>query len=171
MSADLGIAQDPSGAARDDVCSMAPPTDTLDAPGSGRRVVRGSAVRLGGFAAGAALAVLGAALVTRHLGTDGYGRFQTVVALAALVAALTDLGVTTLGLREYSQRAGADREAFLRSLLALRLLLSGVGLAATVLAAVALGFDDTMIGGAALQGAGVLLTSLAATLSVPLGAE
>jgi O-antigen/teichoic acid export membrane protein len=150
---------------------MATPPDTLDAPDSGRRAVRGSAVRMGGFAAGAALSVLGAALVTRHLGTDDYGRFQTVVALAALVAALTDLGVTTLGLREYSQRAGADREAFLRALLALRLVLSLAGLAATLVAAVALGYDDTMVGGAALQGAGVLLTGLATTLGVPLGAE
>jgi O-antigen/teichoic acid export membrane protein len=150
---------------------MATPTDTLDAPGSGPLVVRGSAVRMGGFAAGAALSVLGAALVTRHLGTAGYGRFQTVVALAALVAALTDLGVTTLGLREYSQRSGADRDAFLRSLLALRLVLSAAGLAGTLVAAVALGFDDTMVGGAALQAAGVLLIGLATTLAVPLGAE
>jgi O-antigen/teichoic acid export membrane protein len=150
---------------------MAPPADTLDAPDSGRRVVRGSAVRMGGFAAGAALSVLGAALVTRHLGTDDYGRFQTVVALAALVAALTDLGVTTLGLREYSQRAGAERDAFLRALLALRLLLSGAGLVATLVAAVALGYDDTMLAGAGLQGVAIVLTGLATTLGVPLGAE
>src|SRR4051812_17890521 len=136
---------------------MGTPTDTLDAPGAGRRAVRGSAIRMGGFAAGAALSVLGAALVTRHLGTAGYGRFQTVVALATVVAALTDLGVTTLGLREYSQRSGADRAAFLRGLLALRIVLSGAGLAATLVAAVALGYDDTMLGGAALQGAGVVL--------------
>jgi O-antigen/teichoic acid export membrane protein len=150
---------------------MATPTDTLDAPDSGRRVVRGSAVRMGGFAAGAGLSVLGAALVTRHLGTDDYGRFQTVVALAALVAALTDLGVTTLGLREYSQRAGAEREAFLRALLALRLLLSGAGLVATLVAAVALGYDDTMLAGAALQAVAIVFTGLATTLGVPLGAE
>ncbi|HET6509472.1 MAG TPA: lipopolysaccharide biosynthesis protein [Baekduia sp.] len=150
---------------------MTGPADTHDASGAGRLVVRGGALRVVGYGFGAALSVLGAALVTRHLGASDYGRFQTVVALATIVAALSDLGISTLGLREYSHRSGTDREDFLRMLLTLRVLLSLVAIPATVLAAVALGYDATMVGGAALQGAGVLLAGVATTLTVPLSAE
>lgn len=171
ISADLGIAPQSNHPAGDNAASMATPADIRDVPGSGRRVVRGGAVRVVGYAVGAVLSVLGAALVTRHLGAAGYGRFQTVVAVATIVAALSDLGVSTLGLREYANRAGADREAFLRTLLTLRVLLSLVAIAGTALAALALGYDATMVRGALLQGAGVLLAGVATTLSVPLGAD
>jgi len=150
---------------------MPTPADTRDTAGAGRLVVRGGALRVVGYGAGAALSVLGAALVTRHLGASDYGRFQTVVALATIVAALSDLGISTLGLREYSARSGEDREAFLRMLLTLRVLLSLVAIAGTALAAVALGYSATMVGGAALQGAGVLVAGAAMTLAVPLSAD
>ncbi len=150
---------------------MPMPADTRDATGAGRLVVRGGGLRTAGYGVGAALSVLGAALVTRHLGASDYGRFQTVVALATIVAALSDLGISTLGLREYSARAGDDREAFLRMLLTLRMLLSLVAIAGTTVAAVALGYDATMVGGAVLQGTGVLVAGVATTLAVPLGAD
>ena len=62
--------------------------DVLDTPEAGRRVVRGGALRVGGFVAGLSASLVGAALVTRHLGPADYGRYQTVVALVTIVQAV-----------------------------------------------------------------------------------
>src|SRR5690606_37176488 len=97
--------------------------DVLDTPEAGPRVARGGALRVAGFVVGLACSVIAAALVTRHLGTVDYGRYQTVVALVTIIQAVTDLGMTTLGLREYVQRRGEERTTFMRVLLGLRLAL------------------------------------------------
>ena len=74
--------------------------------------------------------MIAAALVTRHLGTVDYGRYQTVVALVTIIQDVTDLGMTTLGLREYVQRRGEERTTFMRVLLGLRLALTALGIVA-----------------------------------------
>jgi O-antigen/teichoic acid export membrane protein len=145
--------------------------DVLDTPEAGRRVVRGGALRVGGFVAGLGASLIGAALVTRHLGTADYGRFQTVIALVAIVQAVTDLGMSTLGLREYAQRTGADRERFMRVLLGMRLALTSIGVVIAMLLAWALGYDAQMIVGAGLTGIGLVLAVLYGTLSIPLAAD
>jgi O-antigen/teichoic acid export membrane protein len=146
-------------------------SDLLDTPEAGRRVVRGGALRVGGFVVGVLTSLLGAALVTRHLGTAGYGRYQTVVALVTIVQAVTDLGMSALGLREYAQRQGADRDRFMRVLLGMRLALTGVGVSLAAVVAVVLGYDSEMIAGAALMGVGTMLGVLASTVGIPLAAE
>lgn len=150
---------------------VADPPDILDAPNAAGRVVRGGVLRAAGFAVGTGLALLGAALVTRHLGPADYGRFQTVVALVTVVAAVGDLGVSTLTLRELSARRGAQRGALLELLLGLRLATAAVAVAIAVLAALALGYDTTMVGGAALVAAGSAVGALQATLAAPLSAQ
>jgi O-antigen/teichoic acid export membrane protein len=145
--------------------------DLLDTAEAGRRVVRGGALRAAGFVSGVALSVLGAALVTRHLGQTDYGRFQTVIALVTIVQAVTDVGMSTLGLREYSQRQGEERDHFMRVLLGLRLAVTGTGMSLVAVVAIALGYDGQMVAGAALMGAGVLLVVLQTTLAIPLAAQ
>jgi O-antigen/teichoic acid export membrane protein len=150
------------------VTALDPVLDTAEA---GRRVVRGGALRVGGFVGGIAASVLGAALVTRHLGPADYGRFQTVVALVTVVQAVTDLGMSTLALREYAQADGEARVQLLRMLLGLRLTVAVAGIGVAAALAAALGYDAQMVAGAALMGVGVLLALLVATLSTPLAAE
>jgi len=145
--------------------------DVLDTPEAGRRVVRGGVLRVGAFVIGIGASVVAAAFVTRHLGTSDYGRYQTVVALVTIVQIVTDLGMTTLGLREYAQRRGADRDRFIRVLLGLRLAMTVVGVTLAAAAAVALGYDGDMVLGAALMGVGVTIGVVAGTIGVPLGAE
>lgn len=145
--------------------------DILDTPEAGRRVVRGGALRVVGFVAGVGASVVGAALVTRHLGPATYGRYQTVVALATIVQTVTDLGMTSLGLREWSQARGAERERFMQVLLGLRLAMTVAGIALATVAAVVLGYRGDMIAGTAVMGLGVMVGVLGATLTVPLGAE
>jgi O-antigen/teichoic acid export membrane protein len=145
--------------------------DVLDTPEAGRRVVRGGALRVGGFVAGLGASLVGAALVTRYLGPADYGRYQTVVALVAIVQAVTDLGMSTLGLREYAQRTGADRDRFMRMLLGMRLALTGAGVFVAMLAAWVLGYDSQMVIGAGLMGVGLIFVVFYGTLSIPLAAE
>lgn len=154
-----------------EIITELPQSDLLDTPEAGRRVIRGGALRVGGFVAGLGASLVGAALVTRHLGPDNYGRYQTVVALVTIVQAVTDLGMSTLGLREYAQRSGADRDRFMRVLLGLRLALTCAGVVVAMVVAWALGYDHQMVIGAGLTGVGLIFAVIYATLSIPLAAE
>jgi O-antigen/teichoic acid export membrane protein len=145
--------------------------DILDSGGAGRAVVRGGAIRVVGFGVGLLASVLGAALVTRHLGTATYGEYQTVVALATIVQTITDLGMTSLGLREWSQRSGAERDQFMRVLLGLRLTMTVLGIVFAVVIAVILGYSGEMVGGTAVMGLGVMIGVLGSTITVPLQAQ
>jgi O-antigen/teichoic acid export membrane protein len=160
-----------SGAISEPEASGGPPADLLDTAEAGRRVVRGGALRVGGFVAGLFASLVGAALVTRHLGPADYGRYQTVVALVTIVAAVTDLGMSTLGLREYAQRTGADRDRFMRVLLGMRLALTSAGAVLAMLVAWALGYDGQMVVGAGLMSIGLLFSVVYGTLSIPLAAD
>src|SRR3954447_13551981 len=78
--------------------------EPLDAPTAGVTAIRGSALRSGGYALGVVLSLLSAPLLIRHLGLDGFGAFATITALVTIVAGLSELGLTTLGVREWAQR-------------------------------------------------------------------
>jgi O-antigen/teichoic acid export membrane protein len=142
--------------------------DVLDSPHAGALVARGGALRVAGFTLGIALSVVSVVIVTRHLGVVDYGRYQAVVSLAAVVGAIADAGLGTLALREYAQRDGEARDALLSTVLGLRLALAAAGVAVCAAAAAALGFDATMVAGAALAGAALVPVAAQTTLSVPL---
>jgi O-antigen/teichoic acid export membrane protein len=148
------------------------PSDVLDTPEAGGLVVRGGIVRVGGFVGGLAFSLVGVALVSRHLGPVLYGRFQTVVSLTMVVAALTDLGMSALGVREYVQRPPEARARLMRTLLGMRLLLTllGVGLS-TAIIATAEDWGAELIVGTALMGVGLLFTVIQTTVAIPLNAE
>jgi O-antigen/teichoic acid export membrane protein len=146
----------------------ADPTDVLDGPQAGERVVRGGAVRAVGYVASTLLALIGVAFVTRHLGVAEYGRFQTVISLITIVGTITDAGMGALGMREYAQLQGEGRALFMRRLLGLRLALTVVGAVAAVVIATILGYPDRLLLGAAAAGVGLVLTVVATTLSIPL---
>src|SRR4051794_40165524 len=109
--------------------------DVLDTPEAGAVVVRGGAVRVLGVALRTWLSLGGVVAVPRHLGVVDYGRYQSVVALVAIVTALGDLGLGTLALREHAQAGAADREHALDALLGLRVALALLGVAVSALAA------------------------------------
>jgi len=72
-------------AAASDVPPASDPVDVLDTPSAGGKVIRGGVLRGGGYVAGLALAVVGAALMTRHLGVVDWGRYVTVLSLVSIV--------------------------------------------------------------------------------------
>jgi O-antigen/teichoic acid export membrane protein len=142
--------------------------DVLDTPEAGPAAVRGGSVRVVGYAVGVLLTVGSAALLFRHLGVVDSGRYVTVLALTTLVAGVTDVGLTTIGVRELAVRDGPGRRRLMRNLLGLRLVLTGVGVGVAVLFAVVAGYDADMVAGTALAGVAVVGVAVQSTLGISL---
>jgi O-antigen/teichoic acid export membrane protein len=145
--------------------------DVLDTPAAGPQAARGGAMRAGGYAVATLLAVLSAPLMIRHLGVEDFGRYVTIMSLVAIVAGLTDAGITTIALREYAARSGDDRRGVLRDLLGIRLTLTVLGVAGGVLFAIAAGYDRVLVLGALAAGFALLLQSVQLLLGVGLQGE
>jgi O-antigen/teichoic acid export membrane protein len=146
------------------------PTDVLDLPSAGAKVIRGSALRMLAFVGGVALSVVAAAVMTRHLGVVDFGHYVTVLALISVVAGLSEAGMSNIGIREYATRLVHEREPLMRNLLGMRVALSVVGVgAATAFTAVA--YEDVLIAGTAIAGVGLILTAAQQTIGVPLAAS
>lgn len=148
-----------------------PEEDVLDTTRAGQLVIQGGLVRGAGFVANTLLALLGIALVTRHLGVADFGRFQTILSLITVVGTVTDAGMASLGLREYAQRTGAERRGLMEALLGLRVVLTLIGAGVAAAIAVAVGYDWELVAGTALAGIGLTLTVVQTTLTIPLAAE
>lgn len=140
----------------------------LDTRDAGGLVIRGGIVRAAGYVISTLIALVGVILLTRHLGVVDFGRFQTVISLITIVGTLTDVGMAALGVREYSQRTGADRDRLMRALLGLRVALTTLGVVLAVSIAAAIGYDRSLLLGTALAGAGLGLLVLLTTLTIPL---
>jgi O-antigen/teichoic acid export membrane protein len=148
--------------------AVEPSPDVLDSREAGGRIIRGGAVRAAGHAINNLIALAGVVLVTRYLGVADFGRFQTVISLITVVGTVTDAGMAALGMREYAQRAGSERDRFMQSLTGLRLALTLTGAAIAAGVAAALGYEPELVLGAALAGIGLALTVVQTNLSIPL---
>jgi O-antigen/teichoic acid export membrane protein len=142
--------------------------DVLDTPSAGALAIRGSALRGLGYAVGTLLTLASAPLLVRHLGVVDFGRYFTVISLIAVVGGVTDIGLATVALREYSVRTGAARDLFMREIAGLRLVLTGTGVLGAVAFTALAGYGADLVLGTALAGAGLLLTVVAHTFSIPL---
>jgi O-antigen/teichoic acid export membrane protein len=143
-------------------------TDLLDTPQAGPAAVRGGILRMGGYTLGVLLTVVSAALLFRHLGVVDSGRYVTVLALASLVAGITDIGLTTIGMRELAVRGGPSRDRLMRNLLGVRLVLTVAGVGGAVLFGVAAGYEPDMVAGTALAGIAVAGVAVQSTLGISL---
>jgi O-antigen/teichoic acid export membrane protein len=143
----------------------------LDTRRAGGLIIQGGLIRGAGYVLNTLLALLGVALVTRHLGVADFGTFQTIVSLITVVGTVTDAGMAALGVREYAQRVGTDRDRLMRTLLGLRLALTLLGVAIATVIALAVGYDWDLVLGTALAGLGLALIVVQTTLTIPLAAE
>jgi O-antigen/teichoic acid export membrane protein len=147
-------------------------SDGLTHPGAGGRAIRGGLLRVGGYLIGLAATALASVLLLRHLGVVDFGRFATVTALTAVIAGLTDAGLTVVGQREWVLRSSApQRRELLGDLLGLRLALTpaAIGLAAQF--AMLAGYPTVLVRGTLIAGAGVIFINVAAALTVPMTAQ
>lgn len=151
-------AADSSGSERNDVLSTS---------AAGPAAARGGALRVAGYVLGALVSALSAALLFRHLGVVDTGRYVIAASLVALVAALSDLGLTAVGVREIATRPPDERWALARDLLGLRITLTVLGgVAMTAVAWVA--YSGTLAAGVALAGLGLLLQATQDNFALPL---
>jgi O-antigen/teichoic acid export membrane protein len=144
------------------------PPDLLDTPEAGAMVVRGGALRLGGYVGVVALSVISAALLTRHLGVTRFGEYTTVISLVGVIASVTDAGMSVLGTREYALRSGAERDALMRDLLGLRVVLTLAGVLLATAFAFAAGYAPALVAGTVLAALSVVALVFQHTLSIPL---
>ena len=144
--------------------------DVLDTTAAGGMVIRGSIARTVGYVAGVGLSVVAASLMVRHLGVVDWGHYVTVMSLITIVAGLSEAGMTTIGVREYSTRERAERDTLMRNLLGLRLAVTVLGVATAVVFAVAAGYEPVLVTGTAVAGTGAVLTVAQQTYAVPLAA-
>lgn len=145
-----------------------PPADVLDTGRAGGLVMRGAVLRLGGYAAGGALTAVSAILLTRHLGRVGFGQYATIVALATLVAQLTEGGLTSLATRDFSLASPASKAKLLGDRLGLQVVTTLLAVAICGVFAVAAGYESVRVWGALAAALGLGLAMLQVTVSVPL---
>jgi O-antigen/teichoic acid export membrane protein len=142
--------------------------DPLDKAGAGATVIRGSVVRLGGHVLGALASLAATVVIIRHLGVVDTGRLVTVMTLIVIVGAISDLGLSTVGVREYSVRPPGEGHRFLRNLLGMRAAFAIGGLVVAVAFAVVAGYTADMRLGTFMAGLGMALFVFQQSLTIPL---
>ena len=147
------------------------PTAVLDQPTAGGRVIRGSVLRTAAYSAGVGLGLVSAALMTRYLGVDDFGKYVTVFSIVTVAAGMSDVGLANIGVREYSVREGPERDRAMRNLLGLRIALTTFAALVAVAFAVVAGYEALLVGGTALAAVGYGLYTAQQTLAVPLAAS
>jgi O-antigen/teichoic acid export membrane protein len=132
--------------------------------------MRGGALRVGGYVVGTLVSVLSAALLFRHLGKVNAGRYVVATSLVAIVGALSDLGLTAIGVREISVRPPEERWALARDLLGLRIALTLLG-GALVTGIAWLAYSPELAAGVALACVGLMLQATQDNFAIPLTVE
>ncbi len=144
--------------------------DVLASASAGPAAVRGGALRVGAFIAATLFALGSGALLYRHLGPVGTGKYTSALQLVALVAAISDLGLTAIGMRELSVRRGEERLTTARAILGLRMLVTVIGLVAVFIFAF-IAYGETLALGVLLAGAALMFQVWQGTLAIPLMTE
>jgi O-antigen/teichoic acid export membrane protein len=144
------------------------PNDLLRSPEAAGRVIRGAAVRGLGYGLGVLLVAAASVFLLRYLGVADFGRFATIMSLIAIVSGVTDAGLTAVGARDLPLRPRGAQPRLLANLLGLRLLLTPLGVIGAAAFAVIAGYDDELVLGTVLAGAGLVLINAQATMMLPL---
>jgi O-antigen/teichoic acid export membrane protein len=144
------------------------PADVLDSVQAGGLVMRGAVFRLAGFGAGGVLTAVSAILLTRHLGVARFGQYATIVALATLVAQLTEGGLTNLATRDFALATPERKAKLIGARLGLQLVTTLVAVAICGVFALCAGYGTVRTWGTLAAALGLGLAMLQATVAVPL---
>jgi O-antigen/teichoic acid export membrane protein len=139
--------------------------------GTAGLLMRGGLLRAASYLGMIGLSVISVTVLTRYLGVGRFGRYTTVMSLVAGVAAITDAGMSGIGIREYSTLAGEPRDTLMRELLGLRVTLTLIGSALVTAFAVAAGYSFALVIGAAVASLANVALVYQHTLSIPLYAQ
>jgi O-antigen/teichoic acid export membrane protein len=100
-----------------------------------------------------------------------FGHYITITSLIFIVAGLTEAGLTTVGVREYTVREAENRDRFLRNLVGMRTVLTLIGVLGALAFSLAAGYERVLVLGTLVAGAGLVLSNLQYTYSVPLSVD
>lgn len=130
--------------------------------------IRGGAIRVIGYVGGVSISLGAAAILVRHLGISGFGRYVTVISLIGLVGGVTEAGIAVYGIREFGAMAEPDRRGLMADLLGMRLVLTSLGVACATVFGLIVGYSGVLVLGTLVAGVGLLVQVVADVLSIPL---
>ncbi len=143
-------------------------THLLDTPQAGGVALRGSVLRTGAYVAGLLLSLVSAPLLTRHLGIEGFGSYVTVTALITIVAGFTEGGLNAIVLKGMSTLSPAAQREMMRSAIGIRIVLTSFGVALATAFAIVVGYEQAMVIGTVLAGAGLVVQLLQSLFAMSL---
>ena len=117
-----------------------------------------------------ALALISAPLLVRHLGVADFGWWVTITSLVFIVNGLTELGMTAVGVREYSVRDEVGRAALIGDLLAVRIIAALAGMLVAIGFSTIAGYEDTLVLGTAIVSLSLVANGIQTTYATPLHA-
>lgn len=145
--------------------------DILDSGEAGGQFIRGGLSLTAAYVVNLLLSLAAVPLVIRHLGPVGYGHFAAVTAIIFIVAGFTEAGLTSLGVREYSNKSKPEGARLLRNLIGLRLTTTAVGVLATMAILAVAGSPTVVVLGLAVAGAGLMVRLMGDNYGIPLNVQ
>jgi O-antigen/teichoic acid export membrane protein len=142
--------------------------DVLGSSEAGGKVIRGSALRVGGNLSGVVVGLAAATLLLHYLGVAESGRYFTVLSLVAIAGSVVDTGLNVGGSRELALRPPHERRTLIANIVGQRLLIGPLALLVIVLFAALVSYPPRMVVGTALAGLGLWISSIANALLLPL---
>lgn len=128
-------------------------------------------MRGAGYTLALALSVASVPLLIRHLGVVAFGSYVLVTSLMTLIAGVTEGGLQAVATREYTLRDADERDALMRNVIGLRVVLTLVGVVVAVGFAILAEYDRTLVLGTILAGGALVVQSLQTLFAVPLLAQ
>lgn len=153
-----------------DETGAAPPDQEGSEENVGKKILAGGAWRVIAFAFAALLGVVMTGIVSREIGPADFALFTTAMSLVTIALSLSDVGLLTLGIREYAAQPPDKRAASQRTLIGLRLLTSIITSACIVGFAILKDYPTNVVWGLVAAGVGICALSLAISYTVPLQA-
>jgi O-antigen/teichoic acid export membrane protein len=142
--------------------------DVLRSAGAGKKVIHGSALRLGANLANLVFSLATATLLLRHLGVEESGRYVTVMSLVGIAVAIVDQGLNVSASKDLTMAARDERRILLANVVGQRIIVAAIAWVCLVAFALIAGYPHEMVVGAALAGFGILLVAVANSVLVPL---
>ena len=139
--------------------------------GAGKKVVHGSALRLGANLASLVFALATATLLLRHLGVEESGRYVTVMSLAGIALAIVDQGLNVSASKDLTMCSRDERRELLANVVGQRIVVGAIAWLGLVSFALAAGYPQEMVVGTALAGLGIVLVAIGNSMLVPLTVE
>jgi O-antigen/teichoic acid export membrane protein len=139
--------------------------------GAGRKVIHGSALRLGANLAALVFALATATLLLHHLGVEESGRYVTVMSLVGIALAIVDTGLNVSASKDLTVADPEDRRPLLANVVGQRIVVATVAWICLVAFALIAGYPREMVVGTALAGFGIMLVAIGNSMLVPLTVE